>query len=162
MKKLTLLLLPLLGLYFTLTSATCIRPASEPSSPGSFITAAAHAAPSRARHLNFFQRLALKLLLKKEKLMEEVKANKLAHTSLTLGIVAAGTLVLGLFIPYLIFLCIPGGIAAMITGGAALRKNTSLPGKARTGKGLGLGVLITFGVILIVGALLLASLGGIE
>ena len=45
----------------------------------------------------------------------------------------------------------------MITGGAAFRKGTKNIGKAKTGKGLGMGVLIAFGVLIIAAAIILSS-----
>ncbi len=45
----------------------------------------------------------------------------------------------------------------MITGGSAVRNKTSLVGKARTGKALGLGALIAFGVLLILAAIVVSS-----
>ena len=112
----------------------------------------------KVHKLNFFQRLIVKLLIKKKRLAEGTKADRLASTSLLLGIGACAFILLGLFIPYIILASIPTGIAAMITGSSAIRKKTSLEGKARTGKGLGLGALIAFGLILILAAILVSSL----
>jgi len=66
---------------------------------------------------------------------------------------------LALFIPYLILAVLPTAIAAMITGGAAVRNKTSLIRKARTGKALGLGALIFFGLLLLIVACIL-GIGG--
>jgi hypothetical protein len=62
-----------------------------------------------------------------------------------------------LFVPYVIFACLPAAIVAMVLGGSAMRNNTNLVGKARTGKALGLGALIAFGVLLIIAAIVVAS-----
>ena len=118
---------------------------------------AVHATHVKAHKLNFFQRLALKYYLKKNKLKNDINADKLASTSLVLGISACGAIVLGLFIPYLILAAIPLGITAMVTGGSAERNHTQLIGKARTGKGLGLGALIAFAVILVIAVIVLAA-----
>lgn len=89
--------------------------------------------------------------------MDEVKADKLADTSLAFGIAACAFLVLGLFVPYVILAAIPAGITAMITGGSALRNGTVKVGKAKTGKALGLGALIAFAVLLLLAVVALAA-----
>jgi len=111
------------------------------------------------RH-TFFQRLIERLLIKKYKKAhpaDNSKADDLANTSMITGIAAAAFMFLGLFIPYIILASIPIAIIAMKTGGAALRKGTKNIGKAKTGKGLGLGVLIAFGVLIIAAAIILSS-----
>jgi len=95
--------------------------------------------------------------MKKYKSAHGVNADKLASTSLLLGIFSWGFLLLGLAVPFVILLSIPTGIAAMITGGSAVRNKTSQMGKARMGKGLGLGALITFALLLIIAAIIIAS-----
>ncbi len=149
-----------LGIYTLLVSAMCIeRPVTSlvnkqniiiPNYPNSKFL--------KTHKLNFFQRLMVKILAKKNKLVKSANADKLASTSLLLGIGACAFLVLGLFIPYVILATLPAGIAAMITGGSAIRNRTTLVGKAKTGKGLGLGALIAFGVVFIVVAIAVASL----
>ena len=104
----------------------------------------------KAHKLNFFQRTILKFLLRNKKLEKNIDADKLAIASLWLGIAACGFILLALFIPYLILAVLPAAIAAMITGGAAVRNKTSLIRKARTGKALGLGALIFFGLLLLI------------
>ena len=111
----------------------------------------------KAHKLNFFQRLMVKFLIKKNELLNGTRADKLASTSLGLGIGACASILLGLFVPFIILAAIPTGIAAMITGGSAVRNKTSMVGKARTGKGLGLGALITFAILLIVAAIIISS-----
>jgi len=111
----------------------------------------------KAHKLNFFQRLALKYYLKKNKFKRDINADKLASTSFVLGISACGAILLGLLIPYLILAAVPLAIAAMATGGSAERNHTQLIGKARTGKALGLGALIAFGLILVLAVIVLAA-----
>ena len=111
----------------------------------------------KVHKLNFFQRLIVKFFIKKNNPADGTKADKQASTSLLLGIGACAFILLGLFVPYVILASIPTGIAAMITGGSAVRNKTSLVGKARTGKALGLGALITFGVLLILAAIVVSS-----
>ena len=110
--------------------------------------------------LNFFQKLMVKRFVKKyNKAYRAVsdKADKQANTSLTSGILACGFLVIGLFVPYVILATIPAAIVAMITGSGAIRRGTQNIGKAKTGKGLGLGALIAFGVLLIAAVIIVAS-----
>ncbi|MEP7253770.1 MAG: hypothetical protein ABI683_15360 [Ginsengibacter sp.] len=155
--KLITRLLPILGMYIILTSSVCIVKPIVPVANGETITAPGKVIKLKKHKLNFFQRFIVKLYLKKHKLLEDNQADKLASTSLWLGIGACAALLLGLFIPYIILAAIPLGIAAMITGGAAIRDKTSLVGKARTGKGLGLGALIAFGVLLIAALIIVAA-----
>ena len=151
----------LLSLAVLLTSAVSIQNTSSPVAPapieGISNSGAVHSA--KAHKLNFFQRWALRILMKKYKSAHGVKADKLASTSLLLGIFSCGFLLLGLFVPYVILLSIPSGIAAMITGGSAVRNKTSQMGKARTGKALGLGALITFALLLLIAAIVISSVG---
>lgn len=153
-------LFPILAIYVLLISATCII--KEETITGTPQTASVQNYGNthvlKAHKLNLFQRLMVKILLKKHKLQNDTNADKLASTSLILGIGACAFILLGLFIPYIILASVPAGIAAMITGGSAIRNKTSLVGKAKTGKGLGLGALITFGIILILAAILVAAI----
>jgi hypothetical protein len=155
-------LLPVIGIYMILVSATCIvkRDTTAVYQQGITLRDPNHSGVLKTHKLNFFQRLMLKAFLRKDKLKNGNKADGLASTSLLLGIGACGFLLLGLFVPYIIFASVPAGIAAMITGSSAIRKKTSLTGKAATGKGLGLGALIAFGVILIVAAIMVAAFFG--
>ncbi|MGH2566546.1 MAG: hypothetical protein ACRDE8_12350 [Ginsengibacter sp.] len=158
--RLKLQLLPLLGMCFLLASFTYIKKADKSSIAKTSIATTTNAPVLKVRKLNFVQRFVLKLLIKKNKLLTSGRADKLASASLTLGIIACGTVLLGLFVPFIILLSIPAGISAMITGGSAVRHQTTQIGKAKTGKGLGLGALIAFGVLLILAAILLASYFG--
>ena len=155
--KLITRLLPILGIYVILTSSVCIVKPIAPVANAENITTQGKVIKLKNHKLNFFQRLIVKIYLKKHKLLEDIKADKLASTSLWLGVGACAAILLGLFIPYIILAAIPTGIAALITGGAAIRNKTSQVGKARTGKGLGLGALIAFGLLLIAAAILLAA-----
>jgi hypothetical protein len=65
--------------------------------------------------------------------------------------------VLGLLIPYVFLASVPASIAAMITGSSAVRNKTSFVGKAKTGKALGLGVLIAIGVLFLALVILISS-----
>ena len=148
--------IPLLGIYLLLMSATIVK--KDTAYTGSkLVMQSVSSTHVKAHKLNFFQRLALKYYLKKNKFKNDVNADKLASTSLTLGISACGAILLGLFIPYLILAAVPLAIAAMATGGSAERNHTQLVGKARTGKALGLGALIAFGLILVIAVILLAA-----
>lgn len=161
--KSKVLLFPLSCICFLFVSATCIEsvPANTAGSNLVAVIIPAQTPVKKAHKLNFLQKLVLKFYLKKNKLAEGAKADKLAKTSLILGIAACGFLLLGLFIPYVALAAVPAGIAAMITGGSALNRETSLTGKAKTGKGLGLGALIGFALLVLAAAIILAGvLGG--
>jgi hypothetical protein len=157
--KSRLLLFPLSCICLLFISATCIEgvPVNTAGTNMVAVIVPAQTPVKKAHKLNFLQKLVLKFYLKKNKLAEDAKADKLAKTSLLLGIAACGFLVLGLFIPPVILGTIPAGIAAMITGGSALNRQTKLIGKAKTGKGLGLGALIAFGVVVLAAALIIAA-----
>ena len=159
--KVTLKLFMLLGMYVFLTSSVCIEK-REPllnATQSNAMTGIQEFNLHKRHKLTFFKRLALKLLLKKYKLNKSVNADKLASTSLLLGILACGFLLLGMLLPYFILATIPAGIAAMITGGSAVRNKTSLVGKAKTGKGLGLGAIIGFAFLLLLAVIIIASAG---
>ena len=157
--KLKLWLFPLFGIYLLLVSATTIK-IEEKSVPvetqlSAVMPATAHSV--KVHKLNFFQKLVFKLFVSKNKQSDTEKADKLASTSLGLGLGAFAILILGLFVPYVILGTVPLGIAAMITGSSALRGGTSQTGKAKTGKAFGLGSLITLGVLLILAAIVIAA-----
>lgn len=144
--------------YLLLISASHVIKTTPLNEAPALTTTTVNAPHSRKAHkLNFVQRFILKAYLKRHKLEDLNQADRLASSSLVLGISACGVLLLGLFVPYIILLTLPAGIAAMITGGAAIRKKTSLEGKARTGKGLGLGALIAFGLLILLAAILLTA-----
>jgi hypothetical protein len=159
--SLRLKMIPILGIYILLISATCIvkKDTTVDNRQNITITNNGSAHFLRTHKLNFFQRLGLKILLKRNRNQNSLNADNLASTSLWLGIGACGFILLGLFVPFIILLSVPTGIAAMITGGSALRNKTSLVGKARTGKGLGLGALIAFGLLLLLAAIVISSVG---
>ena len=72
---------------------------------------------------------------------------------------ALGTLIIGLFVPYIILAAIPTGIVAMVLGKQALIGGTNYPEKAKLGKTFGLVSLISFAFILLLAAILVASWG---
>lgn len=76
-------------------------------------------------------------------------------------IAACAFIVLGLITPYpyVILAAIPAGITTMVTGKSALRQGTSKEGAAKTGKALGLGVLLAFAVALIAAVIFIYSWG---
>lgn len=156
--KLKLWLLPFLSIYLLLISATSIKVEPQVAVNDNKVPVVAPSSTSVKEHkLNFFERLILKLALKKYKVADPAKADKQANASLIFGIVGASLLVIGSFVPYVGILCLPAAIAAMIIGGSALRGGTQKVGAAKTGKGLGLGTLIAFGVLLLIAALIVAA-----
>ena len=158
--KLILRVFPIVAIYMLLISATHMKRAdtSNVNKQSITITNQKNHKALRVHKLNFFERLIVKVLIIKNKLKDGINADKLASTSLLLGVGACAFILSGLFVPYLILAAVPAGIAAMITGGSAVRNNTSLVGKARTGKALGLGALIAFGLLLILAAIVLSSI----
>lgn len=157
--KLSLKVFPLLCIYLLLISATTIKTpaASLVNMQNNTIVQPKHTTVVKVRKLNFFQRLLLKFIIKKNKKEGGVRADQLASASLLLGVAACVLLVLGLLIPYVFLAAVPASIAAMITGSSAVRNKTSLVGKAKTGKALGLGVLIAIGVLFLAVVILISS-----
>lgn len=158
--KLLLRVFPIVSIYMLLVSATCIERAdtSIVNRQDITITNQKSYKALKVHKLNFFERLLVRFFIKKNKLADGTRADRMASTSLFLGVGACVFLLLGLAVPYIILLSLPAAIAAMITGGSALRNKTSLVGKARTGKALGLGALIAFGVLLLAAVILVASI----
>jgi hypothetical protein len=158
--KSTIWLIPMVCIYFLLISATSIKveTASVSVDNQAIMEAPLAVNPLKTSKLNFFQRTLLKFALKKSLKADSDKGDSQAKTALAFGIAACGLLLLGLFVPYVIFACLPAAIVAMVMGGSAIRNDTNFEGKARTGKALGLGALIAFGVILIAAVILVAAL----
>ncbi len=112
------------------------------------------------KKMNFFQRLMFKIAVKKFKKAEDTaKADRQATSALIFGIAAMGTLILGLFVPYVALAAIPTGIIAMVLGKQAVNAGTNDPAKAKIGKTLGLVSLIGFAFILLLAAIIVASWG---
>jgi hypothetical protein len=157
--KIKLLLLPLLAFCLLAISATSTQRnyAAIPVEVQSTNHAPVVSNEMKVEKFTFFQKIFFKLFVRKSKVGDEGKAERLSSTSLFLGIASWALLLLGLAVPYVAIASIPAGIAAMITGSSALRQGTSKEGQAKTGKGLGLGVLITLGALLIVAAIAVAS-----
>ena len=112
------------------------------------------------KKMNFFERILFKLAVKKfMKAADTEKADRQASTALVFGIVALGTLLIGLLIPFLILMLasIPTGIIAMVLGKQALTGGTQYPVKAKLGKTFGLVSLILFGALVILAAIALTS-----
>jgi len=154
--------LPAMCIYCLLISATSIKVCpnygeGESKYKSEIISATNTISPAR---LNFFQRVMVRLFVKKYKKAHRddiSKADNLANTSLVSGVAALVFLVTGLFVPYVVLATIPAAIIAMITGGAAIRKGTKNIGKAKTGKAFGLGALIALGVLIIVAAIIVSN-----
>ncbi len=155
-------ILPIICLYFLLISASTTSIEMTPvAADKEVVIEAPVIVKEKSAKLNFFQRALLKHVSKKYKTdeIDSSKADKQAKLALIFGLSAAGLLILGLFIPYVIFASLPAAIAAMVLGGAALRGRTKYVGKARNGKGFGLGALIGFGVVLLAAILFVAAWG---
>ena len=155
-------IIPAACIYCLLISATSIKVSSKYTGEESKyysakISGSKSISPTK---LNFFKRLIVGLILKKYKKAHRTdiaKADNLANISLLSGVAAISCMVLGLFVPFIIFATIPAAIIAMITGGAALRGGTKNTGKAKTGKILGLGSLIAFALLIIIVAVALSN-----
>jgi hypothetical protein len=141
----------LTSLVFVLTSAIAVNPKADPA-PAAGMAVSAVSASKTTLIQKFF-----KLFSQDKQDEDKTKADKHAGTSLILGISAFGVLLLGMFVPYVALLSIPLGIVAMTTGASALRKGTNREGAARTGRGLGMGAIITFAALVLLAVILLAS-----
>ena len=157
--RLRLWIFPMLCIYLFLISATPIVKRDSSKINKHSITLTYHNNPNllKFHKLNFFQRLIVKFYLKKNKLQNDTNADKLASASLWLGIGACVLILVSLLFPYLIFLALPAGIVAIITGNSALHNKTSSVRKARMGKAFGLAAIIVFAALLFVVALILAQ-----
>lgn len=155
-------LLPLLGISLLLISATSIEKKENPvAAKSEAVTTSIISSRVVTHKQNFFQRLLIKLFVRKGKQKDNSSADNLALTSLLLGIAACVSLLIGLVVPYLVFASIPFGIAAMITGSSAIKQGTNNKTKAKLGKGLGLGAIISITVLVIIAAIVVAS-GGLN
>jgi hypothetical protein len=157
------LLLPLLFISLFSMSATSVKiqPSVISSSHPTVTEVTSVTTSVKKSKLNFVEKLLLKYVLKKFKKAEDTaKADRQAKTALSFGIAAMAFLLLGLVVPVVIFGTLPLGIIAMATGSSALKGGTTEEGKARTGKSLGLGALIAFGVLLLAAVILVASFAG--
>jgi hypothetical protein len=95
-----------------------------------------------------------KLFLKEKYERKDVSdGDKSARTSLAFGIATVASLVIGVAVPIVLLATIPLGIVAMITGHKALKQGTTQVSKAKVGKLLGLGSIITGIIILIIATL---------
>ena len=113
------------------------------------------------KKMNFLERILLKLSIKKfKKVADTEKADRQASSALVFGIVALGTLLIGLVVPYIALAAIPAGIVAMVLGKQAVVGGTTDPAKAKIGKTLGLVSLIGFAFILLLAAIVVASWSG--
>lgn len=159
--KLILQLSSLFAMYVLLASATYIKKSDTAVVNAETVTIAAATIFNvvKKHRLSFFQRLMIKVITKTRKLFSTEKADRLASTSVLLGLGACALLLLGLFVPYLLLGTIPAGAAALITGASALRNKTTMTGRAKTGKALGLAALVAFGVIVILVAIAIAGAG---
>lgn len=159
--QLRLQIFSVLGIYIFLISATPIlkRDTSKIYKQNIALSYHNNSNLLKIHKLNFFQKLMVKFYLRKNKLQKANKTDKLASVSLWLGIGACGLIFLSLLFPYFIFLSLPAGIAAMITGHSAIRNKTSFAGKARMGRILGLLAIIIFAVLFVVVVYILATSG---
>lgn len=113
------------------------------------------------KKMNFLQRLMFKLAVKKfKKAADTEKADRQASSALIFGIAALGTLIIGLFVPYIALAAIPTGIVALVLGKQAIIGGTSDPAKAKIGRTLGFVSLLGIALILLLATILLASWGG--
>ncbi len=160
--SLRLQILPMLSIYIFLISATPIvkRDTSKVNEQSVTLSNHYNSGLLKFHKLNFFQRLMVKFYLRKNKLQNSIKADKLASASLWLGSGACGLIILSLLFPYSVFLALPAAIAALIAGHSAIRNKTSYVRKARMGKALGLVAVIIFAALFLVVTSILISSGG--
>jgi len=155
--KIKLWMFPLLGIYLFLVSATSIEKIHRPTDEIQVANVMPVSATTvQTQKPNIFKRILYKLFVQKES-ADGTKADRLASTSLGLGIAAFGAILFGFAIPFFFIASIPLGIAAMITGRSALKQGTTRLGAAKTGRALGLGALITIGLLVTMVILVLAT-----
>ena len=110
---------------------------------------------------SFSKNLAGKLLSKstarKTKPSKKEEAGSLGHTAFIFGLVAAGLLVAGLFLPYVIIGSLVSAILAIVLGTLGSKKDPS-DAKARVGKLLG---WITLGLIVILFTIVILAFASI-
>ena len=168
--RLRIRIFPILFIYLFLISAIPIvrRDSSKINKHSITLTYHNNSNLQKFHKLNFFQRLIVKFYLKRNKLQNVTRADKLASASLWLGLGACGLVLFGFLFRYLSFLALPVllalpvGIVAIITGNTALRNKTSSVRKARMGKAFGLVAIIVFAALVLVIALILATSGGVS
>lgn len=98
------------------------------------------------------------LILKKKLKQKPKEGSSQGQTALTVGIIALGLLVIGLFVPFVILGSLVASISAIVIGSSAVRKDPS-DRKGHSGKLLG---WITLGVtvfLFILAAVIIASWG---
>jgi hypothetical protein len=162
--KILTLLFSLTATWILLTSASSKPLPSTPldSSATHIATPRTLANLSAPKKMGFFKRLVWNRYVKKFRKYEAqtgdpVKADKLAKSSLILGIISVALL----FIPwYTLLLIVPLSIIAMSNGREALIMGTTKGSAARTGKTMGLISLIGLGVWIIIGTIYAIAVTG--
>jgi hypothetical protein len=156
--KFNLALIPTLSICFFLISATSIKVKHAPLFNHNESTFASPLVANTFKEskLNFFNRTLIKLALKKYK-QPYSNVDGEANSALMFGIAGLALLIIGLFVPLVIYASIPAAIVAWITGASALRNGTNEEGKAKTGKALGIATLIS---LLIIGVLVSIAIAG--
>ncbi len=89
--------------------------------------------------------------------VKKAKAKDAAHSALTMGFIAIGLLVAGLFIPYVIIAAFIAGVLALVMGGMA-KKPGEDNRKAKTAQLLGGITLAAIALILLAAVILVASI----
>ncbi len=156
-------LILLLGIYFSLISATSI-PVAETKvtedTTAKVSTSLKLPAEVKTKKMGFFQRLAFKIAMRKLKKHhykmydDATKADNMANTSLWLGSLA---LLFALIPWYTLLLAIPLGVLAIIFAGNAKRSGTKKISNANIGKGLGIAALVVFATWIIAGLIVWAA-----
>lgn len=153
-------LLILLFAAYSIESAASFTPHNTSFSKDStvVISSSKPTVVAKAKRMGFFQRMALKMVMKRYskhyKLVDSDKADQLASTSMWLGIFA---LVFAVIPWYTILVAVPLGIVALILGKRAIESGTTKITSAKVGKGLGLAALIVVAVWLVAALIAWAS-----
>ncbi len=101
--------------------------------------------------------LLKKSVLKKPKPAKRQEGGSLGQTAFIFGLVAAGLLVAGLFLPYVIIASLVSALLAIVLGTLGTKRDPS-DAKAKVGKLLG---WITLGLIVILFILVIVAIAGI-
>lgn len=152
------LLLVLISFLSISASTEKVLPMATTSSTGTTIVYPVVKAEAHQKKLNFFQRLVYKIAVKKfGKAADTEKADRQATSALIFGIAAMSTLIIGLFVPYVVLAALPTGVIAMVLGKHALESGTQNPLKAKIGRTLGFVSLLGFLFLLVLVVIAVSS-----
>lgn len=109
------------------------------------------------RKFTLKEKIALLILKKKLKHQDDANSSQ-GKTALTVGIVGAGLLIIGLFVPYVILGSLVAAIVAIVMGSSAAKKDQN-DRKAHSAKLLGWITLGLIAFLILLAAVVIASWG---